>query len=138
MKKSYFTLNELTRSTTADKSNIDNSIPNLQIESNLNYLISKLNPIRELYGKPIYVNSGYRCEKLNKLVKGSSTSFHKKGLAVDLTTGSREGNKQLFNLIRSKFQFDILIDEQSFSWLHLQYQPEYKKLDNRNLVLHYK
>lgn len=117
--KSYFTLEELTRSKTAKQYNIDNSIPNLQIESNLNYLITKLNPIRELYGHPIFVNSGYRCDKLNKKVGGSAFSFHKKGLAVDLTTGSREGNKELFGLIRAKFQFDMLIDEQSFSWLHL-------------------
>jgi uncharacterized protein YcbK (DUF882 family) len=75
MKKSYFTIEELTRSETADKYNIDNT-PSLQIETNLNYLITKLNPIRELYGHPIYVNSGYRCEKLNRKVGGHNKSFH--------------------------------------------------------------
>lgn len=104
--KSYFTLDELTRSKTAKQYNIDNT-PDPQSELNImNVLIPRLNQIREEFGEPIFTNSGYRCQKLNKMVGGSTNSAHKKGLAVDLTTGTREGNKRLFNLIRSKFQFD--------------------------------
>lgn len=107
----YFTLNEMIKSRTAKECNINNTPTDPKIIQNLEYVISRLNPIRELYGHPIYVNSGYRCDKLNKKVGGSATSFHRKGLAVDLTTGSKEGNKELFNLIRAKFHFDLLINE---------------------------
>ena len=107
----YFTLNEMIKSKTAKQYNIDNVPTDPKIIQNLEYVISRLNPIRELYGHPIYINSGYRCEKLNKKVGGSTNSAHKKGLAVDMTTGTKEGNKELFNIIRAKFQFDLLIDE---------------------------
>lgn len=61
MKKSYFTLDELTRSTTATKHGIDNT-PDSQSELNImNVLIPRLNQIREEFGGPIIVNSGYRC-----------------------------------------------------------------------------
>lgn len=106
MKKSYFTYEELIRSETATQYNIDNT-PDFKSELNIyNVLIPRLNQIREEWGHPIYVNSGYRCEKLNKKVGGSKKSSHMKGLAADITTGNRESNKRLFNLIRAKFQFD--------------------------------
>lgn len=133
MQKTYFTYEELIRSKTATQYNIDNT-PDFKSELNIyNVLIPRLNQIRAEWGHPIYVNSGYRCEKLNKKVNGSPTSFHKKGLAVDLTTGSREGNKELFNLIRSKFQFDQLINEQDYSWIHIGYKRD--KKEERNLIL---
>lgn len=107
----YFTFHELTKSKTANQFGIDNT-PDPQSELNIiNVLIPRLDQIREEFGEPIFVNSGYRCQKLNKKVGGSTRSAHLKGLAADLTVGSREGNKRLFNLIRSKFQFDQLIDE---------------------------
>ena len=131
--KSHFTLEELTRSSIAKQYGIDNT-PDPQSEYNiLNILIPRLNQIREEFGEPIYINSGYRCQKLNKLVGGSPNSAHKKGLASDLTTGSREGNKELFNIIRAKFQFDQLIDEQDYSWIHIGYKQD--KKEERNLIL---
>lgn len=66
------------------------------------------------------------------MVGGSKRSFHLQGLAVDLTTGSKEGNKELFNLIRAKFQFDLLIDEQDYSWIHIQFKRD--KKEERNLI----
>lgn len=131
--KSYFTYEELIRSETATQYNIDNT-PDFKSELNIyNVLIPRLNQIREEWGHPIYVNSGYRCEKLNKKVGGSKKSSHMKGLAVDITTGNRESNKRLFNLIRAKFQFDQLIDEQNYSWIHIGYKPD--KKDERNIIL---
>lgn len=131
--KSYFTYEELIRSKTAEQYNIDNT-PDFESELNIyNVLIPRLNQIREEWGHPIYVNSGYRCEKLNKKVGGSKKSSHMKGLSVDLTTGNRESNKRLFNLIRAKFQFDQLIDEQNYSWIHIGYKQN--KKDERNIIL---
>lgn len=85
-----------------------------------------------MYGKPIYVNSGYRSEALNKAVGGSSTSQHRLGMAADIDTHTREGNIELFNLIAKNLSFDQLIDEKDYSWIHVSFDP--KRL--RNQILH--
>ena len=96
----YFTIKELCKSSTADKLRINNS-PNSEVVSNLEKLVEFiLDPLREKYGKPIYVNGGYRCPALNKAVNGSKTSQHMYGQAVDITTRSTAGNKLLFKLIQ--------------------------------------
>ena len=70
----YFTINELIASDVAKNNNINN-IPNQQEKNNLTALVDNiLDPLREAYGKPIKVNSGYRCDALNKAVGGSKTS----------------------------------------------------------------
>lgn len=80
----YFTITELTKSATATKQGIDNT-PSAEVTANLTALVDKvLDPLREIYGKPIYVSSGYRCPKLNKAVGGVSNSQHLKGEAADL------------------------------------------------------
>ena len=76
--KSYFTIEELCKSTTATQLHIDNT-PSQQVKENLSKLIEFLNPLREAWGSPIKVTSGYRSYQLNKRVGGSSTSAHLKG-----------------------------------------------------------
>ena len=94
----YFTIKELCKSSTAVQKKIDNT-PNSEIVNNLEKLVEYiLDPLREKYGKPIIVNSGYRSQALNKAVNGSKTSQHMKGLAADITAGSPAKNKILFNL----------------------------------------
>ena len=62
----YFTIKELTRSTTAQLRGIDNT-PSQQVIDNLTALVENvLDPLREAWGAPIHVNSGYRCAALNK------------------------------------------------------------------------
>ena len=90
-----------------------------------------LDPLREAYGKPINVNSGYRCPKLNKAVGGSSTSRHVLGRAADNTGGSKVENKKLFDLVKSlKLPFDQLIWEKGGVWVHVSCSPR-----NRRQVL---
>lgn len=124
----YFTITELCKSSTATKRKIDNT-PNQEIIDNLEQLVEHvLDPLREGYGKPIKVNSGYRCLALNKAVKGSKTSSHMKGLAADITVGSPTKNKQLFELAQElKLPFDQLIDESNFSWVHISYSKKPRK-----------
>ena len=124
----YFTIKVLCKSSTADRLGIDNS-PNSEVISNLKKLVEFiLDPLREKYGKPIYVNGGYRCPALNKAVNGSKTSQHMQGLAVDITTRSIAGNKILFNLIQElKLPFDRLIDEQKFKWVHVSFSEKPRK-----------
>jgi hypothetical protein len=72
----YFTIKELTKSSTAEAKGIDNT-PTPEVEHNLTALVDNvLDGVRAIYGKPITVNSGYRCPELNKAVGGSVTSDH--------------------------------------------------------------
>ena len=83
MKKSYFTVEEISRSEIANKSNIKN-IPNrLELHNIETITIPQMNLIREFLGVPIIVNSGYRCKELNRKVGGVYNSKHLEGLAVD-------------------------------------------------------
>ena len=127
----YFTIKELIKSTTATAKKIDN-IPTKEVEDNLTKLVDKvLDPLREAYGKPIKVNSGYRCPKLNRAVGGSATSQHVLGQAADITGGSKSENKILFDLIKSlKLPFDQLIWENGGVWVHVSFGPR-----NRRQVL---
>ena len=127
----YFTIRELTKSTTAIKKGIDNT-PTKEVTSNLIYLIDNiLDPLREAWGEPLIVTSGYRCPKLNKAVGGSATSQHGRGQAADITGGSKAENKKLFDLVRSlKLPFDQLIWEHGGVWVHVSCGPR-----NRRQVL---
>jgi len=131
----YFTINELIRSDTALQRGIDNTPPP-PIKIKLSNLINNLlDPIREAWGSPISVNSGYRCPVLNKAVGGVPTSQHQKGEAADITVGSPALNRQLFDLIaKGDFDFDQLIDESNYSWVHISYSAG----KNRHAILHLK
>lgn len=124
----YFTIKELCKSSTATLKRIDNT-PNSEIVNNLEQLVDNiLDPLREAYGKPIKVNSGYRCEALNVAVGSSKTSQHRYGLAADITTGSRLENKKLFILAKQlNLPFDQLIDEKAYSWIHISFSKNPRK-----------
>lgn len=118
----HFTIEEMTESSTAKAKDIDN-IPSQEILAKLQKLIEAiLDPLREWYGKPIRVNSGYRCEALNEAIGGSKTSQHCLGEAADITAGSKEENEKLFNYIKDNLPFDQLINESDFSWIHVSYR----------------
>lgn len=122
----HFTLEELTQSVTARNRSIDNT-PNKSELANLRLLAeSVLEPLRQAYGKPIVVSSGFRCAALNKAVGGSRTSQHLLGQAADIhaLSGSPEDNKALFEVAASlvntgKIKVGQLIDEYGYSWVHI-------------------
>ena len=122
----YFTLNELTRSDTATKNKIDNT-PTAEAVKNLTTLVDKvLDPLREMYGKPIYISSGYRSPRLNKAVGGVSGSQHKTGQAADINQRSREENSRVFKLIEENFDFDQLLWENGGQWVHVSFRADGK------------
>ncbi len=127
----YFTLSEMVRSVTADRMGINNRLPK-ELVPKMNALIENvLDPLRTWWGKPIRVNSGYRCKELNKAVKGSKTSQHMSGEAADIDTGDRQQNKLLFEYIRNNLPYDQLIWEHGGDWVHVSYREG----DNRKQVL---
>lgn len=99
----YFTLSELTRSHTAATRGIDNA-PDTYSEERLRRLVGMvLDPLREEMQMPIYVNSGFRCRKLNEAVGGVYDSFHTIGAAADIRCGSWDMTKKLFQLIKQMY-----------------------------------
>lgn len=123
IKSEYFTLTELTKSETAARHKIDNTPP-AAIIKNLQYGVDMvLDPLRRLYGKPIKINSGYRCPQLNKLVGGVANSWHKDGNAADLHITSAEEAKILFANLQKLPSVDTVLFEHSKTaqWLHVQW-----------------
>lgn len=128
----YFSIEELIRSAKAKELGIDNT-PTEDVIANLTMLVENvLDKARIGIGAPIIVNSGYRCEELNKAVGGKKNSQHKKGEAADITTGTSYGNMCLFNYIKDNLEFDQLIDEKHYQWVHVSF----RKGRNRQEVLH--
>lgn len=129
-------MNEMVRSATAKRKGINNS-PSPEVALNIRNLVEKiLDPLREAWGQPIIVSSGYRCPMLNKLVGGTPSSQHILGQAADIHTVSDrpEDNRRLFQLIQSlHLPFDQLIDEYGYNWIHVSYGPR-----NRRNILHLK
>lgn len=129
----YFTIGELCKSDVAVERRIENTPDNTTIERMQALMDECLDKVREMWGKPIGVNSGYRSAELNKAVGGAKNSQHLRGEAADITTGSKDNNRKLFDLIvASDIPFDQLIDESGYKWLHISYCKDY----NRKQVLH--
>lgn len=120
----YFSFQEFERSDTAYRHGIDNTLPD-SLKGNVAALVDRvLDPLREAWGKPVTVTSGYRCPELNKIVGGSKTSHHVRGMAADISTGNRVENRRLFQLVLDlKLPFTQLIDEKNFAWVHVSLDP---------------
>lgn len=122
--KNYFTLHEFLYSETALKNKIDNWPTDFWIIENIQTkILPVLNQLREAWCGGIRITSGYRSEALNKAVKGSKTSMHMKGLAVDMVPSNGDfKNFVIFTVgFFDKRGFDQLIIETSgkSQWLHL-------------------
>ena len=122
----YFSIEEMTQSATAKRLGIDNT-PSDKIKKNLTLFINTvLDPIREDWGSPIIVSSGYRCPELNKAVGGANTSGHQYGYCADLQVkGGMKKIRELANFIfewmkEHQMKYDQIIWEKSgnVTWLH--------------------
>jgi hypothetical protein len=126
----YFSIKELTKSATAQRKGIDNS-PSKEVERSLTALVEKvLDPLREAYGKPIIVTSGYRCPKLNAIVGSTPSSQHVKGEAADIKSvqDTPEENKKLYDLIvKLGLPFDQLINEHNYDWVHVSFGARHRR-----------
>ena len=119
----YFTIKELTRSATARCLGIDNTPPASAVRALHELVDHVLDPLREAWGVPIRVNSGYRCPELNEAVGGTPGSQHLRGEAADITVGSRSANRRLLALIkRLDLPVDQCIDEKGCRWIHVSHR----------------
>ena len=119
----HFTLGELTRSTTARRLGIDNTPPESAVRALYALVDNVLDPLRDAWGGPIRVTSGYRCQELNRAVGGTPTSQHQRGEAADITVGSRSANRRLLALIKQlDLPVDQCIDEKGCRWIHVSHR----------------
>ena len=131
------TYKEATHSTTAKRLGIDNT-PNAEQFSNMVYVAQNVfQPVRKHFDVPIYVSSFFRSEALNTAIRGSSSSTHMKGEAMDLDADvfGKVTNAQIFHYIKDNLEFDQLIWEfgtdQEPAWVHVSLS----KTNNRNQIL---
>jgi zinc D-Ala-D-Ala carboxypeptidase len=131
-------LREVTRSITAKRLGLKNEPDTPQI-TNLKLLAKHVfQPVRDNFGVPIYVSSGYRSPKLNGAIGGSNTSQHCQGRALDLDADvfGKISNADIFHYIKDCLDFDQLIwefgDDANPDWIHVSYTSP---TENRGRVL---
>lgn len=128
-----FTIGDVVRSNTAIRMNFTEQLtPSAAVVNNATYLAQMV--LDKLPG-PFIINSWYRCERLNKAIKGARNSDHMQGCAVDLDTANDARNGELFHYIRKHCAYDQLIwefgDDTNPSWVHVSCKAN----GNRNQVL---
>lgn len=85
-----------------ERRGVRNVIPSFEVRDSVLSLVRKvLQPLRDIYQKPMKVNSGYRCKELNEIVGGVPSSQHVKGEAADIHTGSQTETFRLAHLAKS-------------------------------------
>ena len=125
----HLSLSEVIRSETAKRNGISN-MPTEQHIANFKLLAENVfEPIRNHFRCPIHISSGYRSIELNRAIKGSLTSQHCQGEAIDIDMdGSSNGvtNKMVFDYIKDNLNFDQLIWEfgtaSNPDWVHVSYE----------------
>ena len=125
----HFSLGEMTKSSSHPEVY---NIPSHEAIANLKRVCSWLEVLRERYGKPIIINSGYRSPQLNKKIGGVPTSNHLTGYAVDIRVENMEQLIRYAAILldyadESKQDFDeLLIEKNRYGaiWLHFAVRPK--------------
>ena len=120
-------LAEVVRSETAKRKGISNMPTPEHIENFKKLAENVFQPIRDHFGVPIHISSGYRSKALNKAIGGSLTSQHCQGEAIDIDMdGTSITNKQIFDFIKDNLVFDQMIWEfgtdKNPGWVHVSYE----------------
>lgn len=131
----YFSMKEAIASSTATRYGIDNT-PNWQELANIKYTAIRLDEVRRILGRPVQVTSWFRGKKLNKMVKGSSTSSHRKGLAVDILLKKGRAGEQEFQKIKKEIRsFDQIIYYPKRGHLHIGFKTNIKKERKQVMIM---
>lgn len=122
----HVTLAEFENSPTATTHGINNKMNKSQIASAKLLCENVFEPLRLYLNTPVQISSGFRSVQLNKIIKGSSTSQHTKGEAMDLQIGAKG-----FNFIKDKLDFDQLIwefgNDENPAWVHVSFSSKNRK-----------
>ena len=124
------TLSECIKSATAKRLGLENNPTAEHLDNLVAIAQNVFQPLREHFGVPIAVTSGYRSKELNKAIKGSKHSQHCKGQALDLDAHvfQRITNKLIYEYIKDNLEFDQLIwefgtDEEP-DWVHVSFRKD--------------
>jgi zinc D-Ala-D-Ala carboxypeptidase len=139
----YVSLAEVTKSDTAKRKGIDNTPTAEHLENLKTICVEVFDKVREHFGVPIYISSGYRSAGLNKAIGGSKNSDHNLGRALDLDQDFRGNgitNMEVFEFIKDNLEFDQLIAEfqradGDFEWIHVGYR---KGANRKQILVAYK
>lgn len=130
----HFHLSEFTASQTATRLMIDN-IPGPDEIAAMKLLCKKvLEPVRENYGKPVMISSGYRSEELNRALMGSRSSQHIRGQAVDFEIAGLS-NLTICRWMERRLNYDQLIlefytpGEPASGWVHVSYREPFRNME---------
>lgn len=116
-----FDWKEFTKSDTASRLHIVNEVTTFEVRDNIKALVDNvLQPLRDAWGGPLFINSGYRCPELNKAVGGSATSQHVTGCAADVACTDPYSLAKLIKRMRLDVDQVILYP----SFLHISYKRE--------------
>lgn len=125
-----FSLQEMIKSQTAERKSIDNVPDDQQVEELVKVCVNILQPVRDHYGIPFTVSSGFRSPELCIAVGSNIKSQHAKGQAADFEVPT-VSNMELAEFIRDNLQFDQLILEYyqggNTGWIHCSYVHEPRK-----------
>lgn len=129
-----FSYEEFVNSKLAEKMGIRNVPATHKWNQNIAELAKLLQKIRDKYGKPIIISSGFRSVELNDLVGGTRTSDHLHGNAADIYS---ENTEELFNLIvkminNKEIRVSQLINEYNYKWIHIA--REYPETKHHNQI----
>lgn len=125
----HLDLSEVIRSESAKRRGISN-MPTEEHIKNLKLIAEKVfEPIRANFRQPIRISSGYRSQSLNAAIGGATRSQHSTGEALDIDMdGTALSNKEIFNFIKERLQFDQLIWEfgtdANPDWVHVSYKAD--------------
>ena len=126
-----FTLEELIRSNTAERMGIENVPKDEKVVENLRSLcLEVLQPLRDYFGAPVHINSGYRCPELNMAVGGVKNSQHCRGEAADIRIVSPKQGREWAAWIVDNCRFDQMLLERNKSgavWLHVSCKRDASK-----------
>ena len=123
-----FTLEEFIHSNTAERMGIDNVPKDEKVVENLRSLcLEVLQPLRDYFGAPVHINSGYRCPELNMAVGGVKNSQHCRGEAADIRIAS---GREWAAWIEDNCRFDQMLLERNKNgavWLHVSCKRDASK-----------
>jgi len=133
LNRKNFKGNEFIASDTAKKHGIDNSVYDATVLANLNRTADKAQEIRNLLGKTLKINSGYRCLELNRKLGSKDTSQHVKGQAIDFICPKSGVPEDIIHLLKRE---NVIVDQclMEGTWIHLSIR-EFGK--NRNQFAYY-
>ena len=124
------TLKEAIKSNTATRLGINNMPEQWEVDNLRAIAENVFQPIRDYFGVPIGVSSGYRSKQLNKAIGGSKYSQHMIGEALDIDADiyGKVTNAEIFNYVKDNLEWDQMIwefgDDEEPNWVHVSYKSK--------------